>query len=95
MALLQSAVGLWEEMGFSTEEAVRALYPLANATLENVARQGISAAATGPVVRGDAVTVRSHLESIFLRMPELLPVYSSLARASFPLAVKQALGRTN
>ena len=92
VALLQSAVSLWEEMGFSTEEAVRALYPLASATLDNVARQGISAAATGPVVRGDAVTMRSHLESIFLRMPELLPVYSSLARASFPLAVKHGVG---
>ncbi len=92
VALLQGAVSLWEEMGFSTEEAVRALYPLANATLDNVARHGISAAATGPVVRGDAVTMRSHLESIFLRMPELLPVYSSLARASFPLAVKHGVG---
>ena len=92
VALLQGAVDLWEEMGFSAEEAVRALYPLANATLDNVARHGISAAATGPVMRGDAVTLRSHLESVFLRMPELLPVYSSLARASFPLAVKHGVG---
>ena len=92
VALLQGAVTLWEEMGFSAEEAIRALYPLANATLDNVARHGASAAATGPVIRGDAVTLRSHLESLFLRMPELLPVYSSLARASFPLAVKHGVG---
>ena len=92
VALLQGAVGLWEEMGFSAEEAIRALYPLANATLDNVARHGIMAAATGPVIRGDAVTLRSHLESLFLRMPELLPVYYSLARASFPLAVKHGVG---
>ena len=92
VALLQGAVSLWEEMGFTAEEAIRALYPLANATLENVAKHGMTAAATGPVVRGDAVTMRSHLESLFLRMPELLPVYSSLARASFPLAVKHGVG---
>jgi hypothetical protein len=29
---------------------------------------------------------------MFLRTPELLPVYSSLARASFPLAVKHGVG---
>ena len=92
VALLQSAVSLWEEMGFSAEEAIRALYPLANATLDNVSRYGMAVAATGPVIRGDAVTLRSHLESLFLRMPELLPVYSSLARASFPLAVKHGVG---
>ncbi len=92
VALLQGAVSLWEEMGFSSEEAIRALYPLAKATLGNVARHGIAAAATGPVVRGDAVTLHSHLESIFLRMPELLPVYSSLARGSFPLAAKHGVG---
>jgi predicted short-subunit dehydrogenase-like oxidoreductase (DUF2520 family) len=92
VALLQGAVSLWEEMGFSAEEAIRALYPLANATLDNIARHGMTAAATGPVMRGDTVTLRSHLESMFLRTPELLPVYSSLARASFPLAVKHGVG---
>jgi predicted short-subunit dehydrogenase-like oxidoreductase (DUF2520 family) len=92
VALFQGAVSLWEEMGFSAEEAIRALYPLANATLDNVSRHGMAVAATGPVIRGDAVTLRSHLESLFLRMPELLPVYSSLARASFPLAVKHGVG---
>ena len=92
VALFQGAVSLWEEMGFSAEEAIRALYPLANATLDNIARHGMTAAATGPVMRGDTVTLRSHLESMFLRTPELLPVYSSLARASFPLAVKHGVG---
>ncbi|MCI0866419.1 MAG: DUF2520 domain-containing protein [Chloroflexi bacterium] len=92
VALLHGAVDLWQSMGFTAEEAVEALYPLTRATLDNIKNEGLAAAATGPVVRGDAVTVRSHLEALFQRLPELVPVYGTLARASLPLAVRKGIG---
>jgi len=86
VALLQAAVALWQEMGVSQEEAISSLYPLARVTLENVAQSGIGASVTGPVVRGDAATVRSHLEALSRRLPELVPLYGALTDASLPLA---------
>lgn len=92
VALLKTAVSLWETMGFSSEQAIQALVPLSSATLGNVARDGLVASATGPAIRGDVLTLGSHLESLFQRSPELVSLYGNLARASLPLAVSHGLG---
>ena len=85
-ALLQAAAALWQEMGVAQQEAIQAIYPLARATLENVAKKGISASVTGPVVRGDTATVQSHLEALSHRLPELVPLYGALTHSSLSLA---------
>jgi predicted short-subunit dehydrogenase-like oxidoreductase (DUF2520 family) len=41
-----------------------AFFPLVQATVENVAERGPAAALTGPVARGDAETVRAHLDAL-------------------------------
>mgnify|MGYP003725179295 CR=1 FL=1 len=92
VALLKTAVSLWETMGFSPEQAIQALMPLSSATLGNVARGGLLPSATGPAIRGDLSTLRSHLEALFQRSPELVSLYGNLARASLPLAVGHGLG---
>ena len=92
VALLKTAVSLWEAMGFSSEQAIQALLPLSSATLGNVARDGLLVSATGPAIRGDLLTLRSHLESLFQRSPELVSLYGDLVRASLPLAVGHGLG---
>lgn len=91
-ALLQGAVELWLALGFSEEQALGALLPLARATLENVAQEGVANSITGPVVRGDADTLRSHLEAIGRSKPELTGLYLSLAEAALPLALRAGLG---
>ena len=92
VALMQAAAELWEEIGFSPEEAIKALYPLSRATMENVGRSGLVGAVTGPVPRGDTETIHSHLESLFQRVPDLVPLYSSLVRASLPLGARRGVG---
>ena len=92
VALIQAASEMWEEIGFSPEEALQALYPLSRATMENVGRRGLLGAVTGPVARGDTETLRSHLESLFLRAPDLVPLYSSLVRASLSLGARRGVG---
>ena len=79
-------------MGFSQEEAVSALYPLAHSTLANVRRQGISASVTGPLVRGDVETVESHLSALGTVQAELVPLYTELTRLSLPLAENRGVG---
>ena len=44
------------------------------------------------VIRGDVGTLRTHLEALFLRLPELVPIYGALAAASLPLAASRGAG---
>ena len=85
-ALLKGAVDIWVGMGFTQDEAVAALYPLSRATLENVARDGVTASVTGPAMRADSGTIRKHLSALSESNPELLAVYRALALASLPIA---------
>ena len=61
VALLGAAIALWESFGVASDTARDALLPLVRASVENVARVGPSRALTGPVARGDASTLASHM----------------------------------
>ena len=60
------------------------LVPLLRATIENVVALGPDAALTGPVVRGDAGTVRAHLRALPAHLQE---VYVANARRALARAV--------
>jgi predicted short-subunit dehydrogenase-like oxidoreductase (DUF2520 family) len=86
--LVQAAVSLWREMGLTPQEAMEAIRPLTQATLDNLARHpgAMESMVTGPVVRGDAATVEAHLEALSRRSPGLAHLYAALTWASLPLA---------
>jgi predicted short-subunit dehydrogenase-like oxidoreductase (DUF2520 family) len=90
-ALLLVAVEPWRAMGFSDEEALSALLPLATATIENVGRHGIPASVTGPVVRGDVGTISAHLEALSRSAPAAIPAYRALTQASLSLAAQRGI----
>jgi predicted short-subunit dehydrogenase-like oxidoreductase (DUF2520 family) len=90
-ALLQAAVEAWQKMGFTHQEAINALYPLSRATLENISRRGVLASVTGPAVRGDTITVQSHLEALSQQLPGLVELYRALTVASLPLAARRGV----
>lgn len=60
------------------EAPARVLAPLLGAALDNTLRLG-DAALTGPVSRGDAGTIASHLQAIDERVPQLRPPYVAMA----------------
>jgi predicted short-subunit dehydrogenase-like oxidoreductase (DUF2520 family) len=60
-------------------DPARMLGPLLSAALDNALRLG-DAALTGPVARGDAETVASHIEALRAAAPQALPAYLALAR---------------
>ena len=92
VALLKATIEVWQAMGFSEREAVDALYPISRATLENLARRGAEASVTGPVVRGDIHTLRSHLDALSERLPEVVPLYRTLTNASLAMAARRGVG---
>jgi len=60
--------------------------PLIQATLKNVANKGVIASLTGPIVRGDAATVASHLKAIEEHLPHFKQLYCHLGRQTVLLA---------
>ncbi|MDQ1745980.1 MAG: hypothetical protein QOD07_243 [Frankiaceae bacterium] len=75
VTVVNAAADLLADAG--VEAPRRMLGPLLGAALDNALRQG-DAALTGPVARGDAGTVRAHLD--VLGEPELRAAYVALAR---------------
>nr|WP_216213837.1 DUF2520 domain-containing protein [Amycolatopsis aidingensis] len=77
ITLVADCVELLRESGIPSGEKV--LGPLLSAALDNVLRHG-DRALTGPVARGDTGTVRTHLEVLGQRAPEVVDCYTTLAR---------------
>jgi len=77
VTLVVQAADLLREAGVG--EPARMLRPLLQAALDNALDLG-DAALTGPVARGDADTVASHLAVLRAAAPQALPAYLALAR---------------
>ena len=64
---------------------------LMRAALDACKELGPTAALSGPVVRGDAETLRSHRAALRASAPELDPLYRALMAAAVPLANARGL----
>lgn len=86
LAMLRQASLLWEALGLSQEHGVRALLPMTRSTLAGAAQNGLAPALSGPLARGDAGTIRRHLDALSSQAPQVVPLYCTLALATLPLA---------
>ena len=86
VALLARAASLWTPLGRSRGEALRALLPLVQGTVQNLESLGLPAALTGPVERGDVTTVAGHLAALATAAPAVADVYALLSRGMLALA---------
>lgn len=77
VTLVNDAMDLLRDAGIDHPD--RVVSPLLSAALDNVLQSG-DAALTGPVARGDAGTVTSHVEEIGRVAPEVVAAYVALAR---------------
>lgn len=75
----------------NVEDPGRLLGPLLSASLDNALRRGDDAL-TGPVARGDAGTVATHVRTLSARAgsEDVLPTYRALARATADRALASA-----
>jgi predicted short-subunit dehydrogenase-like oxidoreductase (DUF2520 family) len=92
VALEWTAAGLFREAGIEQEAATGVLLPLVQGTLQNVKNLGLEKALTGPIPRGDAATIRKHLEAL-REDPEALEVYRVMGRHILRLAGKGGLAK--
>lgn len=63
MAMIDAAALLFQHCGVSRETALAALAPMIRASVSNTLARGPEQALTGPIERGDAQTVESHLKA--------------------------------
>lgn len=91
VTLLDISNQILQSIGFSKEDAKDALLSLVNSALENVQEQGIENALTGPILRGDAETIKLHLQSI--EDENLKNIYKSLAFATLDIARRGGLSK--
>lgn len=85
VALIDAAAEVLTGTGLSPDQAVAALVPLAQGALANVAEQGVAGALTGPIRRGDQVTVARHLGALDGPLAE---IYRALARRALEIAAR-------
>ena len=79
VTLVSQAMEVLQEAGADDPAAM--LRPLLTAALDNALGSG-DAALTGPIVRGDVETVRTHLQEIRRAAPEALESYVALGRST-------------
>ncbi|HEX4718788.1 MAG TPA: DUF2520 domain-containing protein [Thermoleophilaceae bacterium] len=72
--------------GIEAEDARRMLAPLVRQTVDNWASVGPHAALTGPIARGDEVTVARQRKAIAEAAPDLLPLFDALVEQTRAVA---------
>jgi predicted short-subunit dehydrogenase-like oxidoreductase (DUF2520 family) len=87
-ALVAASADLLREAG--ADRPGRVLGPLLGAALDGALAAG-DGALTGPVARGDAGTVRAHLEVLADVAPDVLPSYLAMARLTADRALAAGL----
>ena len=80
--LLNISLEIWMSLGFSEADAMAAIYPLAQKTLNNVRTTGILNSLTGPIPRNDLETLRLHFEALLPFSKNSAAVYSLLSLVS-------------
>jgi predicted short-subunit dehydrogenase-like oxidoreductase (DUF2520 family) len=89
VSLINFALSLFEGIGIDREKGLLALTPLFEGTIKNIKAVGIPEALTGPIMRGDLGTVKTHLEAIKNRMPYYLLMYCALGLETTRVAISK------
>ncbi|MFH1486250.1 MAG: DUF2520 domain-containing protein [Chloroflexota bacterium] len=87
VTLVKLATDLWKRFDVAIPEATKALLPLLRGTINNIENVGIPDCLTGPIARGDAGTIKMHLDALEARAPELLRIYQELGLQTLPVAL--------
>ena len=87
--LLREASSIWQSFGLGEEDAVRALLPLLKGITASIETQGIAKGMPGPVSRGDAGTIRRHVEALATLDAGTSALYLELTRRTVTLALER------
>lgn len=86
VALLDAVVTMGAVAGLDEHGALAVYGRLVEQTLANARTIGVSAALTGPITRGDAGTIETHLEVLKRLAPDAVELYLAAARRELRIA---------
>ena len=87
LGLMQASLDILSECGFSEKDSMALLTPLVQGNIASMLEKGCVNALTGPVERGDAQTVRKHLQA--LEGSKAGKIYQSLGSTLVELAKRR------
>lgn len=93
VTLVSTALDLLELAGVERAEGLRALSPILRNTTEILLSGSPEEALTGPIRRGDAGSVRRHLQALQSAPPEARDLYLAAAKCTLNLAGRAGLSR--
>ncbi|AQS57915.1 Rossmann-like and DUF2520 domain-containing protein [Desulforamulus ferrireducens] len=88
VSLIHLSSTIYQSLGLNEEQAMDALFPLIQGTLNNIAKSGPAAALTGPVARGDGTTLKGHMQALQKLDWRVREAYRSLGLYTVGLAVE-------
>jgi predicted short-subunit dehydrogenase-like oxidoreductase (DUF2520 family) len=86
VTLISIAYEFLKRCGFKHKDVFRAIQPLIDSTIKNIETIGIPAALTGPIARGDILTIKNHLKAIKKKLPLYLSLYCELGKHTIKIA---------
>ncbi len=92
VTLVATAVALLVELGLEGHLALKGLLSLLRGTVANLENVGLPRALTGPIARGDAVTVRAHLQALGEGHRSVAEAYRTLGVLTLPVARAAGMG---
>ncbi|MCB9216074.1 MAG: DUF2520 domain-containing protein [Candidatus Kapaibacterium sp.] len=82
MTLFHFAKQIYHAVGISEEISTELAREYMLESVETVAARGLSSGLTGPVARGDELTIDEHASVLAREFPEMLPLFRELVKAT-------------
>jgi predicted short-subunit dehydrogenase-like oxidoreductase (DUF2520 family) len=81
-----------EKSGIDSEQGFKAMLPLIQGTIDNIAAMGTQRALTGPIARGDSSTIQQHLSALETDgLQGLKEFYTFMGLKTLKLATRELL----
>lgn len=87
VTLMKLSTDIWQGFGVDSNEAIQALSPLIQGTVNNLINVGLPNSLTGPIARGDVGTIQKHIDAFKEKSPELLKMYCELGLQTIPIGL--------
>jgi predicted short-subunit dehydrogenase-like oxidoreductase (DUF2520 family) len=94
VTLVDQGLSYFENVGIAKEEGFKAVIPLIMGTLHNIEAMGTARALTGPIARGDQLTVENHITALENQMPASLAFYKKMGQMTLDIASAEKLKDT-
>lgn len=90
--LINEGLSLLEKIGINKQDGIITISPLIQSTIKNIQKLGTAEALTGPIARGDDMTIKKHLDALNTTLyEEHLDFYTYMGKKTLDLAIERAL----